>query len=93
MRVMVRFLGQLGQFAGAASQVCDVDVTCSVQDLLLRLGAERGGDFERLLLSEGGERVHPSILIFRGGTQVTWERPTMLSEDDEIVLSPPIAGG
>ena len=64
MQVTFEFLAQLRTLAGTANEARDVDASTTVQQAVLDLARERGGDFAKLVLDATGERLHPSMLLF-----------------------------
>ena len=92
MKIAVKYLAQLKQAAGRASEVLDVDERCGLQDLVRRLADGRSEALRRLLLSSAGE-LHDSILLFVGEEQVRWEAPRALCDGDVVTVLAPMAGG
>lgn len=81
MRVKVQYLGMLQEFAGAASETIDAPT-----------GASLGELFDSLAL-----RI-PQLASFRGSIALAVNleyssRETLLHDNDEIALIPPVSGG
>ena len=91
MRVAVRYMAQLRQAAGAASEQVELDRPCSVGELLTRMADRHGGRFRDLLLDAGGG-VRPAVLLFVGDEQVGPERAA-LRDGDVLTVLTPMAGG
>jgi MoaD family protein len=92
MKVAVRYLAQLRQAAGVASESVEVPGGCPLPALLSRLAERHGDSFQRLLL-DGNGGVHDSILLFVGEEQVRNGTPVVLKEGDVITVLSPMAGG
>lgn len=92
MHVVIHYLAQVKQAAGVASESVELDLGATVQQLVRRVVERHGASFQRLLLDGAGE-LHSSILLFVGQTQVSWEPPQQLKDNDELTLLAPMAGG
>ena len=91
MRVVVRYMAQLRQAAGAAVEQVELDQPCTVQELLARLAAHHGPLFRDLLLNASGS-PHPAVLVFVGDEQTGPESRT-LRDGDVVTMLTPMAGG
>jgi len=89
MRVFVRMQAQVRQAAGTASSTVAVPEGATVADVVRALAAEHGDDLRRLLLV--GDRVQPTLLLFKGDEQVGPNDP--LTDGDELTVLAPMAGG
>jgi molybdopterin converting factor small subunit len=92
MRLTIRYMAQVRQAAGTASEQVEVDRPCTAAELLVRLAAERGGAFARLVLDEAGG-PQPTLLLFRGDDQIAPGDPDTLQHGDVVTILSPIAGG
>ena len=91
MKVSVRYVGQLRQAAGVASEAVEPDPPCTVADLLRRLADRHGEIFRDFVLDAGGEVRRP-LLLFVGDEQVRPEE-TALRDGDVVTVLTPMAGG
>ncbi|MCC6420317.1 MAG: MoaD family protein [Gemmataceae bacterium] len=91
MRVAVKYLAQVKQATGRASEAVELESGSSIQDLVRRLADRHGEALRRLLLRDG--RLHDSILLFVGAEQVRWDSPAPLSDGDVVTVLAPMAGG
>jgi molybdopterin converting factor small subunit len=89
MRVTVEFFGPAREAAGAARLAIDCDTTCSAQDVVARLAAERGGRLGHLLLVNS--QLAPSVLVAVNDQEAAG--PVPLNDGDEITVIPPVSGG
>ena len=92
MRVAVKYLAQLKQAAGCASEAVELDGACSLPELVGRL-AERHGEPLRGLLLDPAGRPHDALLVFVGDEQVRWEAARALRDGDLVTVLAPMAGG
>jgi molybdopterin converting factor small subunit len=89
MRITVRYLAQLKQAAGIATEVVTSDER-TPHGLLLSLIERHGDALRRLLLDADGEPT-ATILVFVNDRQV--EPGMELHDGDVVTLLSPIAGG
>jgi MoaD family protein len=92
MRVVIHYLAQVKQAAGAASETVEIDSGATVQELVRQL-ADRQGDSLRRLLFDSSNQLSASILLFAGDEQVRWETTRPLTDGDELSILAPMAGG
>ena len=92
MHVAVRYMAQLRQAAGTSSESVALEGPCSVRQLLLRLAERHGRPLRDLLLDAGGG-PQPTVLVFVGDQQVSWETPVTLRDGDQVTVLSPMAGG
>ncbi|HYT94884.1 MAG TPA: MoaD/ThiS family protein [Gemmataceae bacterium] len=92
MKVAIKYLAQVKQAAGCASEILDIEGHCRLQELVRRLADGHGEALRRLLLRPAGE-LHDSILLFVGEEQVRWETPRELHDGDVVTVLAPMAGG
>lgn len=92
MRVTVEYAAQIKRAAGQAAETFECDSPCTVQDVLDRV-ADRHGETIGGLLFEENRRVHPSILLFVGDSQVKSDEPRELKDGDVLTILSPISGG
>ena len=91
MKVVVRYMAQLRQAAGAASEEIELDGAGRVVALLRKL-AERHGTVLRRLLLTADDTPQPTLLVFVGDDQAD-VRTAVLNDGDAVTLLTPIAGG
>jgi molybdopterin converting factor small subunit len=92
MKVTVRYLAQLRDAAGRASEQVETGPEATAAQLLRRLAEAHGGRLGRLLLDAAGG-AQPALLIFHGDDQVGPEQALALSDGDVLTLLSPMAGG
>jgi molybdopterin converting factor small subunit len=92
MRVAVKYLAQVRQAAGCASEAVEVDGGCSAGDLVRRLAERHGEPLRRLLLGPAGA-PHDSLLVFVGDEQVRFPAQHRLHDGDVVTVLTPMAGG
>ncbi len=92
MRVSIRYLAQLRQAAGRASEDIELKEACSAREFVVRQACCHGDALRQLLL-KGKEKLQPTILLFVGDEQVGPEDQTPLKDGDVITVLTPIAGG
>jgi molybdopterin converting factor small subunit len=91
VKVVVRYMAQARQAAGAASEQVEVDRAGSIRDLLILLADRHGDRFRDLLLNAAGG-VRPPLLLFVGDEQVGADWPA-LRDGDVVTVLTPMAGG
>ena len=92
MQITVEYAAQIKRAAGRASETFEWDSSCTVRDVLRRIVERHGEPLGNLLFHEDG-RLHPSILLFVGDSQVRWETPRELQDRDVLTILSPISGG
>jgi MoaD family protein len=92
MRVAVKYLAQIKQAAGRASEAVELDEGCSLRDLVRRLAERHGEPLRSLLLGPAGS-PHDALLLFVGDEQVRWEVERELRDGDVVTVLAPMAGG
>jgi molybdopterin converting factor small subunit len=91
MRVKVAYSGQARFAAGCATEEMEFSAASTLRTLLDEIVSRHGDHMAALL--EFKQRSTPSVLVFVGEDQVSWEAPPVLNDGDEIMLVAPIAGG
>ncbi len=91
MRVKVAYSGQARSAAGCATEEVELSAAATLRTLFTEIVSRHGDPMAALL--EFKHRSAPSVLVFVGGDQVSWEAPPVLNDGDEIMLVSPIAGG
>jgi molybdopterin converting factor small subunit len=89
MRITVRYLAQLKEAAGIATEIVTSEER-STHGLLMSLGDHHGDALRRLLLDADGQ-PNATILVFVNDRQV--EPGMELNDGDVVTLLSPIAGG
>ena len=90
MKIHVTYLAQLRRLTGTGREEVSLSAGSSLSDLLRALVQLHGERLAAVALGGAGE-PHPSLLVFRGGDQVSGNVP--LSEGDRVTLLTPMAGG
>jgi molybdopterin converting factor small subunit len=92
VRIAVHYMAQVKRAAGRAVEQVELERSCTVQELVVRL-AERGTEpLRRLLLDEQGA-LQPALLLFVGDEQVSAGQTMSLREGDVVTVLSPMAGG
>ncbi|MGD9856406.1 MAG: MoaD/ThiS family protein [Planctomycetaceae bacterium] len=92
MSITILYETLLKRAAGTASDVVNVDRTCSVKEAIRQIARLKGDPVESLLLDASGA-VRPSVLIFVGDRQVSASDLHTLRDGDVVTLMSPISGG
>lgn len=92
MHITVEYAAQIKRAAGLAMESFECNPPCTVKDILDRV-AERHGEKLRALLFDKDRRLHPSILLFLGETQVRPDEKRELKDHDVLTILSPISGG
>lgn len=92
MQITVEYAAQIKRAAGQATETFECDSPCTVQDVLCRVADRHGESLSHLLFDED-RRLHPSILLFVGDSQVRWDQPRELQDRDVLTILSPISGG
>jgi MoaD family protein len=91
MKITVKYMAQVKQAAGAASEEIDLArSSITVGELLGRLAEQHGEPLRRLLLEADGQ-VQPALLVFVGEEQA--DTQTGLKDGDVVAVLTPMAGG
>lgn len=89
MRISVKYMAQLKQAAGIASEEVEID-SCTVETVIRRLGDRPA--IRKLLLDADG-RPQRALLVFIGDEQVASDSMRALEDGDQVTLLTPMAGG
>ena len=92
MKVAVRYMAQLKDAAGVASDELELGASCAVAEVLRLVADRHGGALRRLLLTADG-RPQATILVFHGDAQVSGEQVLRLRDGDVLTVLAPMAGG
>jgi len=92
MRVHVRYMAQLKQAAGTASESVELDGPWSALAFVAHLAERHGEPLRQFLLGPEGQ-LRPSVLVFVGDEQVVAGQSVPLRDGDVLTLLTPIAGG
>jgi len=92
MQITVEYAAQIKRAAGRSAETFDCDSPCTVQDVLERV-VDRHGEAIGQLLFDRQRRLHPSILLFVGDSQVRAHEPRELNDGDVLTILSPISGG
>lgn len=90
MKVIVKYMAQLKQAAGAGAEETEVDMGCTVAAFVHRLG---GRPALRKLLLDGESKPQRALLVFVGDEQVSSDSARLLKDGDQLTLLTPMAGG
>ena len=91
MKVAVRYMAQLRQAAGVATEEVELNGGEKPAALLHLLAERHGEELRRLLLTADG-KPQATLLVFVGDDQADVAQTT-LRDGDEVTLLSPIAGG
>jgi sulfur-carrier protein len=92
MRITVEYAAQIKRAAGRGTETFECDSPCTVQDLLCRVADQHGETLGNLLF-DNDRRLHSSILLFVGDSQVRSDQPRELKDGDVLTILSPISGG
>lgn len=92
MRITLEYATQLKAAAGVAEESFDLPAGAGIQELLESAAEKHGAGLRRILFDSGG-RVHPSLLVFVGDTQVRAGESPRLNGGDTVTILSPISGG
>jgi sulfur-carrier protein len=92
MHVTVEYAAQIKRAVGLAVESFECESPCTVKQILDRV-AERHGERLRTLLFDGDRKLHPSILLFLGDSQVRRDEPRELKDHEVLTILSPISGG
>ena len=70
MKITVVYTTQVKAALGVPQESIEVDVPCTVKQLVLQLAQRHGEPFRKLVLSEG-DQLLPSILLCVGDQQIS----------------------
>ncbi len=92
MIVHVRFFNILSAYTGVKQRAVTLSDGVTIRELALQLAGEYSDAFRNVLLPEG--KLNPHLHFFRNNTRVGEnELDAPLSDGDEIMLFPAVAGG
>jgi molybdopterin converting factor small subunit len=92
MHITVEYAAQIKRAAGLSVETFECHSPCTVRDILDRV-AQRHGESLSLLLFDEDRKLHPSILLFLGDSQVRPDEPRELQDHDTLTILSPISGG
>jgi molybdopterin converting factor small subunit len=92
MKVTVEYAAQVKKAAGIASEDVEVSEQTTAQDVVRQVARAHGGGLSDLILNGDGN-LHPSILLFVGDDQITWDLPASLVDRDVVTILSPVSGG
>src|SRR5271163_2066529 len=92
MKITIEYFGPAREAAGVVREIVDIEPPARARRLIAALARQRGGKLAALLLGSNGE-LSPSVLIAVGDRQDSGDQPIELTDGDEIVVVPPVAGG
>ena len=92
IQIRVRYMAQLKQAAGIASEEITLSAPGPVRDLLHLLADRHGALLRNLLLGADGS-PQPTLLVFVGDQQVVLSDAASLKDGVVVTLLTPIAGG
>lgn len=92
MQVTIGYETLLKRAAGRAADVLTLTNECTVADVVRAVASLHGDDVRPMLLDAAGN-IRPSLLIFRGDEQVSWDAVTPVEDGDMLTLMSPISGG
>jgi len=92
MKINLQYKGQLSAECDYSNETITIDYPVSVLDVLNIILENKTTEFRKLVLNEDNIPTR-SLLIIKDNLQVLDLRHTMVEEDCQINLLPPIAGG
>jgi len=92
MKINLQYKGQLSAECDYSNEIITIDYPVSVLDVLNIILENKTTEFRKLVLNEDNIPIR-SLLIIKDNLQVLDLRDTMVEEDCQINLLPPIAGG
>ena len=92
MNINLQYKGQLSAECDYSNETITIDYPVSVLDVLNIILENKTTEFRKLVLNEDNIPTR-SLLIIKDNLQVLDLRDTMVEEDCQINLLPPIAGG
>jgi molybdopterin converting factor small subunit len=92
MRIVVKYMAQLRQAAGAASETVEIGSPSSAEEIVRRLVHAHDDAYRRLVLDAEG-RVQPALLFFIGDEQVRPEMARTFRDGDVLTILAPMSGG
>lgn len=92
MQIRVEYAAQIKRAAGQSAESFEWQSPCTIGDVLERVVKQHGEPMENVLF-DGDRRVHPSILMFVGDTQVRSDQNRELQDGDVLTILSPISGG
>ncbi|MEQ6120476.1 MoaD/ThiS family protein [Reichenbachiella sp. MALMAid0571] len=92
MKIKIKYTAQLKKEAGTGEEWKDMEVSVEMEDLLKELVKGKNEKFQNILFDENNHR-RQSILVIHNNEQVVSNQAMELSENDEILIMSPIAGG
>jgi len=92
VKIRIKLLGQARAAAGIDCDTLECEHAPSIADVLHALAAKHGPALQRLLLDEHGA-PQASVMLFVNDEQVVGGTASILSDDDDVTIMPPISGG
>ena len=92
MKINLQYKGQLSAECDYSNETITIDCPVSVLDVLNIILENKTTEFRKLVLNDDNIPTR-SLLIIKDNLQVLDLRHTMVEEDCQINLLPPIAGG
>ncbi len=92
MRLKVQYTAQLKREAGTAEEEIEIEEAKDLQQVLKLLTASHNRNFYDILFDENGN-FRNSVVLVLNGVQIGIDDPISLTDNDELLLLSPIAGG
>jgi molybdopterin converting factor small subunit len=92
MTLTIKYMAQVRHAAGTASEVIEVEDSCTVARLLRFLSERYGEPVRRFLLDAAGG-PQPALLVFVGDRQERTDITAVLKEGEVVTIMTPMAGG
>lgn len=91
MKITFQLWGQLKQAAGSGKIELDIDDNSTIEQAIQKLADTQGDKIKVLLMKD--EQISPTMLFFIKDEQIDIGTNKVLTEDTEISIMSPIAGG
>lgn len=92
IQVRLEYTAQLKRAAGGAAETVLLPAGGTLRTACTEAARGRGGEFERLLLTDAGE-VQPTLLVFHCDQPVPPGADPVLRDGDTVTIMTPISGG
>lgn len=92
MTIQLEFTAQLRRAAGVKTATVELSQGATLQSLLSAVRDQFGPEFRRQLLTTAGA-LQPTLLVFRGDSQVPAGSDPSLVDGETVTLMSPISGG
>jgi molybdopterin converting factor small subunit len=91
MKISFQLWGQLKQAAGTGKVDIEIEDNSTIEQIVYKLIESQGDEIKKLLIKD--DKISPTMLFFINDQQIDTESNVALSENTEISIMSPIAGG